>query len=160
MEVKKVYKRMVISKKDLELFLIFFIFIKPVILAIYPFLDNLNNVCRMAIFVYIAVKYLVKKQLSKVVIWSCIFELSMLISTISGHGSIVKWVTYAMPCIAMIMLLDLYKSDFKRLINILLVVFEILIYLNFITMILAPSGLYSMEQYSRCWILEIGRAHV
>lgn len=98
------------------------------------------------------IKCIKSNKIPKFIMFVCVYLLLQLFSTIVNMGSINSAI-YEILCtlgvVCVIYGMSIYNP--KYMINCILLVFEFLIYANFVSVINAPSGLYIIEQSSGWW---------
>lgn len=145
-------------------FLILLPFFKPPYFGVT--LQSINQIYNVAqIISAFIVSFLVirQKKLSKLSIYIIIFEVIIIVSTIINDGSLKSCILDAIQTIVLCMLVDYgIKYNKKALLKGLLLIFELLITINLITIILYPNGMYinPISGYKENWFLGFDNSHI
>ena len=123
-------------------FLILIPFFKTDFIARFQFVSTLFNVLKILSIGFIILTVCKKKYLSKKMQLLFIFGLTIIIPTVIYHGDKSAAFNYFISLWCLSYLVDTLNKNAKFL-GTLLFMFEIFIYINFITMLLYPSGMYS-----------------
>lgn len=134
-------------KKKLNFSIILFIILLPFfktdyIVYAYPKLNNIINIFKIISIMLILIIILKSRYVSKKMILLLAFMLSIILPTIIYSGDMITATDYCISIFCLACLMDFYKKD-ERFLSTLLLCFEIVIYINLITMIVKPNGLYS-----------------
>lgn len=100
---------------------------------------NCLKICSIVFIIFIAIK---NRYLSKKFQLVLIFSLSIIIPTIVYQGDLMAALGYITTFIVLAYLIDYFKTNLK-FISTMLFCFEILIYINFFSMIIFPNGMYT-----------------
>ncbi len=147
--------KILVTYRQLYIFIFLAIFVKPAFFEQIAILDALINVLRVTVGGFVIGIYFLKNQMrmSKFIFIMCLFQGSILLSTIVNHASLYRWFQYAVSCLPIIFMVELNRDYPKDILSSAMLLYELLIYANFITMVVFKNGLYSVEGYSQCWIL-------
>lgn len=100
------------------------------------------NLLRVVSYIFVAIIIFKEKRISKTFSKLVLFSLTIIVPTFLYNGNIATALNYFISLLCLAYLIDLNKKNIKFL-NTLLVCFELLIYVNFFSMILFPKGLYT-----------------
>ncbi len=145
-----------------------------VILLLIPFFTPeylINEIFRISnIFMYykyiaaviILVLYLWQGKISKYIIAILCYNITIIVATsLNSSANINAAINSAISLVSVCLLLELVmREDPKKAIKAMLIIFEVLIYLNFLTIILYPEGLYASKLYSNNWLLGYDNQHI
>lgn len=156
------------KNKYYNVFIIIFIllpFFFPVgIKTIFPFFNKIITIWEfvsLAIVIYLYIKY---KKISLNIFYILTFCFFMFISTIlSDYGDVSSCFATIISIITPCMLIDyVFKKNSLLVIRSLNLLFEIFVYLNLISIIIFPNGMYvsSITGYSENWILGYDNMHI
>ncbi len=150
--------------KEIGIFILILPFFEPeyIISQVYP-IHRFFVLYRYAVALIATIIYLKKGKISKFVLGLLCYNLVIIIATKlnSSYGRIDTAVNNAISVIAICLIIELeLRKEPKRIINQLLFIFEILIYANFISMIIYPNGLYSDALYANNWLLGYDNKHI
>lgn len=132
-----------IQKKKLYFFLLIFSSFTPPIFEIsFPFLETLINYIRILSFVIIVIMYTVKrKKISKITFLFAISSLWYLFSTAINGGNLYNAIVTSVMQISVSMIVIYFIDDPLTIIDVFMIIFEILIYSNFYSLIrYYPNG--------------------
>lgn len=149
---------------EISIFILLFPFFEPeyIISQVYT-IHRFFLMYKYVVALIIAIIYLKKGKVSKFILGLLCYNLIIIVATKlnSSYGRISTAVNNAIDVIAVCLIIELeLKKEPKRVINQLLLLFEILIYANFISMILYPNGLYSDALYDNNWLLGYDNKHI
>lgn len=149
---------------EISIFILLFPFFEPeyIISQVYT-IHRFFLMYKYAVALIAVIIYLKKGKVSKFILGLLCYNLVIIIATKlnSSYGRINTAVNNAIDVIAVCLIIELeLKKEPKRVINQLLLLFEILIYSNFISMILYPNGLYSDALYDNNWLLGYDNKHI
>lgn len=124
--------------------------------------SSLLNILSIGITIFIIALYILKRQYSKFVIIYLIYIIFGYISCMCGfYSSTSIFVDTYMKITSIILLTDLLlKNDCKITLKILKIIFLIIIFINTITIILFPNGLYETNLYTNNWFLQYDNLHI
>lgn len=118
-------------------------FFKTDFMSRYSNLDEVLNIWKMISVMLIFFLYLKRGKATKNMILIIIFELWQVLITIFYKGNVQTICSYAIIIIALAMLIESVSIlNRKMFFSALLFCFEILIYINLITMVVFPNGMY------------------
>lgn len=144
-----------IDRKNIQGFLVTFLLLFPHFKPAYfeynmSFIEGIFNMCRVISFLIVAILILWKSRndsffVSKVSAWIIISEVYLVIVTIINNNDIRNAIVQAISTIAVILIYD-YSSDKKEsFLSSTLLCFEIVTYINLLTVILYPEGMYTTQ---------------
>lgn len=107
-----------------------------------PNLNNILGIMRILSAIISLIIAIKNRYISKKIIYLVIFASIIIFSTIVHSGNITTVINYFITFLTIAYLIDYNKKDILFL-NSMLICFEIIIYINFISMILYPQGLYT-----------------
>ena len=125
-------------------FILFLSFLKPSYFGEIPFWDRFFNAMRIATFLILFVKRIIfDKELSVLVLCTLIYTAIPVLMTVINSGDYAQGFIFMGMLVGSVMLVETCgKKDIVGLINIFSFLYELLIYVNLITIILFPNGLY------------------
>lgn len=111
-----------------------------------PVLDTVYDGCRIIGFVVIVLLFLYrKKKVSAVTIFIMLVELWRVISTLVNKGHVSMVVINALSTLLLLFIFECFSEDMPSLIKGFLIIFELLIYACFISILLYfPRGMYTL----------------
>ena len=123
-------------------------------------LDLLMDTCKALSFIIVLGWYcLVRRKASKMVMLFMVMEGYLLINTIAQGGNLRSCANSVFTILGVVLLYDMLE-DFKyEFLSSQLFCFEIIIYINLITEIVFPNGLYRGTRYSANWFLGYYNIH-
>lgn len=117
--------------------------LKPAYFDEIPFGDALFNGARVLSFAIVLVWYVfIRKKVSKIITMMIIMEVFLLINTYSQGGDVYGYLVIFFSTISIAILYDMVEDKKETFVSAQLFCYEILIYINFITEILFPGGMY------------------
>lgn len=142
-----------------------FPFIKPTYLSVtYSFVDKIYGFWIVISFITILLIYVAnKKKFSKICGLIFVYELILLVSTIINRVEIISALKELIKVIAFCLIVDYgVNKNIKSLLNALMFIFEINIYINFITILVFPNGMYVSElaKYTENYFLGYDNIHI
>lgn len=154
-----------IKKKSLYLFLVNLFIILPHFKT--PYMDQIGsvdmvfNLWRVISAIYIILKVLKKPKISSLVFLFIIFQAIYLFSTVFNAGNIRECILATASILSLSMYLDmtLNSEDYEITLEVLRLIFELLVYINLITVITIPDGMYKDWTW-RNWFLGTDNQHV
>ena len=123
-------------------FLILIPFFKTDFLARFQVISTVFNLLKVLSVVFVVLTVYKRKYLSKKMQLLFLFSLTIIIPTLIYAGDKGAVLNYFIPFWCLSYLIDILNKE-KKFIGTLLFIFEIFIYINFITMIFYPLGMYS-----------------
>lgn len=154
-----------IYAKDLKysilLFLLTFPHINPDYLAHLKGVGDFFDVWRvLSFFVIAGICFAVKKKISIIAFDIVVIEMYLVAVTAANDGDIVRCIVNAFSIISVVLLYDFGLERFKSFLSVQLFCFEIVIYINLITELLFPAGMYKGLLYSRNFFLGYYNTHI
>ena len=114
--------------------------------------DSIVSTLAYGICVINFLLFLICFKFDKFSISILVFGFFLLISTVFMSSSIVGFFKYYFNIISYTLYLNLnFKKDAKKTISVLNSTFFVLIFINFLTILISPSGMYSTIRYSNNW---------
>lgn len=109
-------------------------------------LFTVGKICSFAIMLFIFWRDR-SFSVSNFFIYMVMYQGILLLITLYQGGVWITHITYAASILGLIFSLEyMFKKNCKDAINVLMVIFELIIYANFITVVLFPKGLYNVEE--------------
>lgn len=159
---------MKIKTKDLYEFIIYFILLIPFFKSSYIAQLSLNinkiynilQICSMGIILFLFIK---RGKISKFIIIVAIFEIIVLISSIISSAEVKESFFSLIQIFVLCSVIEYGLSiNPKIIIKTLLSIFELMIYINFITILMFPKGMYinSVSGLTSNWFLGNDNGHI
>lgn len=141
------------SQSKILWMIILFAFLKPAYFGTIASWDKAFDILRILMVLFIAVHFFViRKKVYKFSLIFLLFSIVPLIVTVTNSGNIFNAFTFCAISFGTVMLVELgVEKEGCNFVDALYCVCEILVYVNLITMILWPEGLYLYET-STGWI--------
>lgn len=154
-----------VSVKDLKysiiLFLLTFPHINPGYLSQLKLIGTVIDAMRLISFVVIiCVCFFAKRRMSVVAFLIVAIECYLVLITVAKAGDIRKCVVDASSVIAVVLLYDCWMDQWENFLSVQLFCFEVVIYINLVTEILFPKGLYNSLIYTRNFFLGYYNTHI
>lgn len=92
-------------------------------------------------------------RIHKAVVWTIVFYGCVLISTILGSGLLYQYMKANFASLAMCLMFYIWLEKNPELLIECFSIYEIFVYINLLTLIIYPTGLYSNGMYTQCWFL-------
>lgn len=136
---------MKIKKRNLTLFLLLAPFFKPEYVNRIPIISSLFDIAKVIAVLYCLLLYASKKDKreDKESIVLIIFSFFLLFMTIIQGGDLFACFKFVAPILSITILFKSFRDKPYDFIDILLRCFEIVIYANFVSILLYPQGMYS-----------------
>lgn len=117
---------------------------KPAYLATIPAADMVFNILRVASFLIIVFWYIVKhKPISLIIVLAAAWRVFLLYSTFIHEGEIYSAIVGSFSILSVMLLYDTaYNSEKTLFVSAQLFCFELIVYINLLTELLFPNGLY------------------
>lgn len=151
-------------KQKIFLFFLIFPFIKPASIANIPaisFIDGIYDIWRIASAAVIFFMYVRRGKLSPVMGAVILYFASMLFSTVIHNADLVKFTSSCITVVGFCMLTELEILSSPRVFfRELYVIYSLLIYVNFILMLIYPDGIASNSYYRNINFLDINNGLV
>lgn len=149
---KKHYGELYFFKPDLLMWLFLVVLTlphtNPSYLNRFPVCEMLLNVWRLTSFLVVAIwAFLIRKKMSLIAILISIWEAFLLITTIIHQGDVYKAAAAAFSVLSIVLLYDVAHDKGLPFLSSQLFCLEIIIYINLITEIFFPDGLYAERIY-------------
>ncbi len=129
----------------LMIFLLTIPHLKPDYFNSIPIMDSIFNAFRILSFVILAIRYFFfYRRISKIIIVLFLLELFLLGNTALHNGNTYNSLLDVFPTVSICMLYDMVdKKRIVSFVSVQLFCLELLIYINFLTILLFPEGLYT-----------------
>ena len=115
----------------------------PLYLNCFPSCEMFLNIWRLASFFIVVIwALLIRKKVSLVVILICIWEIFLFVTTVVHRGEAYEAAKGAFSVLSIVLLYDVAHDKGTSFLSSQLFCFEIVIYINLITELLYPNGLY------------------
>lgn len=150
-----------IFKMLLYIFLLIPFFQIEYLTITYPVFSSIYKILLLFSEISIILLYLKGNKLSKITLYVTIFELVLIFASILNSSEVSTQINVAIKLISLTCLIDYgVKNDTKNFINAFLLLLEILIYSNFISILIYPDGMYDTHLQSYNWILGYDNSHI
>lgn len=158
-------KSIKIGKKELIIFALLIPFLEPDYFSYIPGLNRIYSFLRYTGLIILIIQFVYAWIGKKIKLHIFSFLLLVLnILPIFRMISMSRWngepIKLFINTFAIILIIELYLKYWKFLIRALMAYFEILVYINFITIIIFPNGLYHEGLYSDNWLLGYSNSEV
>ena len=155
-------------KKNTLYTILYFILLLPFFKPPYfgatsQFISKIYNVAQIISALVTLILVFKKKKITKLIMYIILFEFIIVLSTIINDGSLKNCILDAVQTIILCMLVDYgIKYNKKSLLKGLLLIFELLITINLITIFLYPGGMYinPISGYKENWFLGFDNSHI
>lgn len=144
-----------IDRKYIQGFVLTFFLLFPHFKPVYfesnmPYVEGIFNVCRVVSFLIVVLLILMKRRndsftVSKVSVWIIISELYLVIVTIINNNDIHDAIIQAVSTVAVILIYDYSSDKGNSFLSSTLLCFEVVTYINLITVFLYPEGMYTIQ---------------
>lgn len=144
-----------ISKKTIMIFLFIVWHLEPAYLAEFPMIDTIYSIGRVVSSFLFFLYILLRSELyipSPVAIGALFIEIITLIVTMVYQYDVRGQINTVLSFMIVIMLDFFFKMYYKNLVDALLFIFEVLIYTNFLLIILFPEGIYNVGYNREYWL--------
>jgi O-antigen ligase len=150
-----------INRNELLFFLLGLPYMNPDYLAQLDYIGNIIDVLRVCSFIVVIILILPsKKALSNVACIIIVSQVFIVANTIYHGGALHRSLTDAFGIISVVLFYEYaIKKDITSFVKSQLLCFEIVIYINLLTILMFPSGLYIEDPYNslfiayKCWFL-------
>lgn len=126
----------------------------PLFMQAYPRIDNVYNYAQLIVSIIIGIRYIRYCRIEGVTAWAIIYLFFLCISTLINNVNIVRAFTRTASFVAVCLLIEIeipYQP--RRLVSTFLMILEVYLYLNVISYILFPQGLYSTSILTKYYFL-------
>lgn len=129
------------------IFLTLFSFIQTSYQIFVPLINHITIIWKVIAIIYIiTVSILNLKKIDYILLIVIFGNIYMLIPTYINNGYYVKWIGYFLDSVGLLIAIKFFSSNYKYCFgNILKFFCRFLIYLNFITLVLFPNGLFQED---------------
>ncbi len=146
-------------------FILFFPFMKPDYINLIPRLSYIFNFWKFASITISIIILIIKRKMSRSLLLIILLNAILLGSTIINNGDIVNNMLFSGSMIALAIMFEHGMNNKKDFFGTLMFCFEIVIYLNFISIILLPGGLYTTGSAltgmaTENWLLGFKNTHI
>ena len=155
----KLKTRNLCESKILTCFLLL-VLVKPEYFNIIGWLDMIYNNTSLAIAIILIIASLISKPLHKSQIWIIAFYGAMLFTTIFGSGNVYEYMRSNFASLALCLMFDLWLEKSPKTLIEGFSILEVLVYANFITVLLFPKGIYQNDLYTANWLLGYKNYHI
>lgn len=136
------------------------ILVEPAYFTKIGWLDTLYDYMSLVIAMLLIITSIISKPIHKSRIWIIAFYGVMFFATIFGSGNVLEYMKSNFASLAMCLMFDIWlEKSPKTLINGFSVL-EVLVYANFITVLLFPKGIYRTDLYTANWLLGYKNYHI
>lgn len=139
------------SKLLLGLFLL--ILVEPAYFRTISLVHNFYSIGKFLVLISVCIMIIYEKKISKELKWVCFFYGSILFSTIIGSGLVRDYIGSICSSLAMCLIFVLWlEKNPDTLLN-SFVALEVYVYINLITIIMYPKGMYNSGIFNESWFL-------
>lgn len=132
-----------IKIKNFSIILAFVIFLFPSYLNTIPYIENIVLLLKILVLVIVLLRYFTNDKISIFILALALFFIVRIIITFYFNGYQKIIIGSAIPTMGLCLLCDyLIKRETKKMLSYLNIVLSLYVYLNFLTIILFPQGLY------------------
>lgn len=159
----RIRNSLTISRDSIFIFLCMLAFIIPEYLLRIPYIDKFYYIYRILILLILVGRLVCRTSYSKFNLLWIAFEGWIVLITIIRGGSISYSIKMAAIIISVASLFEIYSDKPVKLYKNMYYVFELFIYINFITLILFPNGMYStgiIGETTENWFLGFKNKHL
>lgn len=159
----KISKKLKISVDSIFIFLCMFAFIVPEYLLRLPYMNQFYDIYRVLISLILVGKLVCRKRYNKFNLLWIGFEAWIVFVTIIRGGNISYSIKMAVIVISIAALYEIYSDKPVKLYENMYYIFELFIYINFITVLLFPNGMYStgiIGETTENWFLGFKNKHL
>lgn len=132
-----------IKTKSLLLFLLLLPFFKPEYINLYSNYSLIFDTCKIISAVYCLFLIIREKSVTKDLIPILFFCVYLIVVTVLSSGSFFSVMKFSATIVSLGILINMNKKNIRSFVSVSLLCFEIFIYLNFVSILLYPDGLYS-----------------
>lgn len=139
---------------DLQIVLMYLVFLKPPIIDDIQILDLIWNALRVVWTVWYSFKFLLKKK-KMAIGWYFYFGsfVAVLFSTIIQSGQMSVVIGHFIPTLGIVAWIELNKKYLDRIFKWFCIVGGLLICINLLTIIVFPDGILKRDTYMSVWLL-------
>ena len=143
----------VYRSKPLVIIILLFL-LKPAYFSTFSMLDKLYTwgsfLCTLFLLLLV---FITKRSITTPMKWTFAFYGTILISTIYHGGNVYQFMNNNFGSLAMCLLFSLWLDKSPETLIECFAVYEIYVYINLLTIIMFPDGLYNNGTYYHCWFL-------
>ena len=140
--------------KKIFVLISFLVILEPMYLSNIAGIDVIYNVMKIIVALIVLSLYLGRGQISYISIMILFYHLYLILRTVQNNGDIKSSLVQSATFIAFCLLLEMVlKENAAWIYNILLPILEVYVYINFITVIVFPDGLYSTYLFENNYFL-------
>lgn len=140
--------------KKVFVFISFLVILEPMYLSNIARIDVIYNALKIIVALIVLCLYLGKGQISFVSLTILFYHLYLILRTVQNNGDIKSSLVQSATFIAFCLLLEMViKENTVWIFNILLPILEVYVYINFLTIIIFPDGLYSTYLFENNYFL-------
>lgn len=150
---------MKIRKKDVYAFMLMFFFIEPSYLQIFGIVHSIYNIMTVLATSYLVILYVLRKKIpSLTTIFLGGVIVTMLVACNFGAGNYQSTLSAYLSYFGLMLWFDYYMDkDIHTMMKSVCSLLDIYVFINFLTLVLFPSGLYISQSYQAtpyiCWFL-------
>lgn len=159
----KITKNLKLSTDSIFIFFCMLAFIRPEFLLRVPYMSQFYDIYRIFISLILVGKLLCRTRFNKFTLLWIGFEAWIVFVTIIRGGSVSYSIKMAVIIVSIAALFEIYSDKPIKLYKNMYYVFEIFIYINFITLLLFPNGMYStgiIGETTENWFLGFKNKHL
>lgn len=129
------------------------VLVKPHFFYEIVWLDRLYDYTSFVIALILIIASLISKPIHKSRIWIIAFYGVMLFATIFGTGNVMEYMKSNFASLALCLMFDIWLEKSPKTLVDGFEILEVLVYVNFITVLLFPKGMYQTDLYTANWLL-------
>lgn len=131
----------------------------------FQYLSKIYKILALSSFIISSCLYIKNNKIDKIIIFIFIFEILTILFTYINQNSITDVIYSSINIITPCMIADLYiKKDKNNFFSAISFIFKVLIYINFITILLFKDGMYTkttlFETTNYNWFLGVENLHI
>lgn len=159
------WKNIKILKKELLIFILIIPYFKPDYFSYIPVIRNIYSLLKF-IFLYFLILQFLSVWIRNKIKWNgfLLLIISLNLFPILRMFLVTGWngepIKQFIDVIALILIFEIYQKDWNALIRALMTFFELMVYANFITILVFPQGLYHEGLYWDNWLLGYSNSEV
>ena len=147
LKVKKLYESKILTG------VLLIVLVKPHFFNEIGWLDRLYDNTSVVIAVFLIIASIVSIPIPKSRIWIIMFYGAMFFTTVCSGGSIYEYMRSNFASLALCLMFDIWLTKSPETLIDGFSILGLLVYANFITILLFPKGMYRTDLYSANWLL-------
>lgn len=158
-------KELTFSRKELTIFLLIMPFLKPEYFSYVSGLSQLYNLAKYAFLAYLLLHFIGAMAREEIRFHGysgliLVLNAYPVVRMLLGAGWNGEPIKQFLDVLGLVLICENYQNDWKSLIRAAMTYCEAIIYLNFLTIILFPDGLYHIGLYKDNWLLGYSNSEV